>query len=292
MMDFSKKGLSCAEAKEMDMVQYLSSLGYEPTKIKANDYWYLSPLHAEKTASFKINKKLNRWYDHGLGKGGNLVDFAIQYHDCTVGDFLKLLKGDFPFQQPHIRPVTEVSTSEPKIELGTIKSIRSIELLYYLRERRIDQQVADQFCKEISYNFSGKNYYALGFKNDAGGYELRNRFFKGSSSPKGITHLKNGADTLVVLEGFFDFLSYQTIVKRMDVPTQDFLILNSLSFFDKAIPLMQQYDCCRLFLDNDAAGQNCSRQTVSMDSRFQDESGMYHLYKDLNDYLTGNRLQL
>ena len=79
-MEFWKQGLSLNEAKEIDMVVYLSRLGYEPLKIRNNDFWYLSPLREEKTPSFKINRHLNRWYDHGLGKGGNLIDFGIEYH--------------------------------------------------------------------------------------------------------------------------------------------------------------------------------------------------------------------
>ena len=36
-----------------------------------------------------------------------------------------------------------------------------------------------------------KPHIALGFKNDSGGYELRNEFFKGSNSPKDVTTFKN-----------------------------------------------------------------------------------------------------
>ncbi len=57
----------------MDMVEYLQKLGYQPQKIRNNDYWYLSPLRDEKTASFKVNRKLNAWYDFGLGQGGNIT---------------------------------------------------------------------------------------------------------------------------------------------------------------------------------------------------------------------------
>ena len=38
----------------MVMIDYLSKLGYQPAKIKNNDYWYLSPLREERTPSFKV----------------------------------------------------------------------------------------------------------------------------------------------------------------------------------------------------------------------------------------------
>ena len=93
-MDVRKKGASCAQARQLDIVSYLSALGYQPAKIRNHDYWYHSPLREEKTPSFKVNRKLNRWYDHGHGKGGNLVDFAILYNDCTVKEFLQTIDAD------------------------------------------------------------------------------------------------------------------------------------------------------------------------------------------------------
>src|SRR3954464_8920265 len=88
-MNVRKQAISCEEVKQIDMVDYLSSLGHEPRKIRKQDYWYLSPLRDEKTPSFKVNRKLNKWYDFGDGRGGNLVDFGILYYRCTVSEFLQ-----------------------------------------------------------------------------------------------------------------------------------------------------------------------------------------------------------
>src|SRR5688572_33253369 len=102
-MNFSKQRLSIEEARQIDMIDYLSKLGYQPAKIRNYDHWYLSPLREERTPSFKVNKKLNRWYDHGLGKGGNMIDFAVQYHNCTVSELLRQLSNVFSFHRPLIQ---------------------------------------------------------------------------------------------------------------------------------------------------------------------------------------------
>lgn len=99
-MDFKEQRASCEKARQLDMVAFLSGLGYEPVKIRNQDYWYLSPLRNEKTPSFKINQRLNRWYDHGMGKGGNLIDFAVLYYRCTVGEFLAILRSNVSFHPP------------------------------------------------------------------------------------------------------------------------------------------------------------------------------------------------
>jgi len=44
--------MMCADAKQLDLVDYLASLGHQPAKIRNQDYWYLSLLREEKTPSF------------------------------------------------------------------------------------------------------------------------------------------------------------------------------------------------------------------------------------------------
>lgn len=276
--------LSIQKAKEMDMVDYLSRLGYEPSKIRNADYWYLSPLRDEITPSFKVNRRLNRWYDHGLGKGGNLIDFAILHQDCTVGEFLQKLNQDFSFHPLAIHQFEQRET-EKKMNILQDYSIKSFALIKYLEQRRISLDIADQFCREVRYELNYKIYYGIGFKNDSGGYEIRNRYFKSCSSPKDITTLQNGAKEAIVFEGFFDFLSFMAIHKKQVRIENDFLILNSVSFFEKARPFMEQHETIRLYLDRDTTGQNYSRYALSLSDKYKDESSLYKQHKDLNDWI-------
>ena len=284
-MEFSEQQrLSIAKAKAMDMVDYLSRLGYKPAKVRNNDYWYVSPLRDEKTPSFKVNRKLNRWYDHGLGKGGNLIDFAILHQNCTIGEFLQKLNGDFSFHQPIFHQPNELKT-EKKLNVLQEFSISSFALLRYLEQRRIPINVADQFCREIRYELNDKIYYGIGFKNDSGGHEIRNPYFKTSSSPKDITTIKNKSKEAVVFEGFFDFLSFMTVHKNQATNESNFVILNSVSFFEKARPFMEQHEIIRLYLDRDSTGQNYSRYALSLSNKYKDESKLYEHHKDFNDWM-------
>ncbi|MEP6628112.1 MAG: CHC2 zinc finger domain-containing protein, partial [Ginsengibacter sp.] len=97
-MNIGNKRLSCIQVNQIDLVDYLSSLGYHPSRIKNADHWYLSPLRDEKTASFKVNRNYNVWYDHGIGKGGNMVDFGLQYYRCSVAELLEKFRTDLPIQ--------------------------------------------------------------------------------------------------------------------------------------------------------------------------------------------------
>jgi hypothetical protein len=286
IMESNKNNLSIEGVKDLDMVGYLSSLGYEPVKIRRADYWYLSPLRQERTASFKVNRVLNRWYDHGIGKGGNIIDFGILHYNCTPSEFLNAVRGnnflpaanDFK-QQSHERETAS------RVIVNDVFPVRSKALISYLGTRKITLEIATVFCSEVSFSLYGKSYFAIGFKNDFGGYELRNRFFKGSSSPKGFTTVKNGHQKLSVFEGFFDLLSYKVLEAKGQVPLTDFLILNSLSFFDAARPVMEGYRKAMLYLDNDTAGQNRSAAALKLSDVYEDGSRLFSGFSDLNQCL-------
>ena len=287
VMNVSKQMVSVAEAKQMDIVDYLAKAGHHPVKIRNHDYWYLSPIRDEKTPSFKVNRKLNRWYDHGIGKGGNLVDFGILYHQCSVGELLQKLGGTSSIQQQPLKikkPAEEPTESNLKIICEN--PLFSFWLQRYLHLRHIPLSIAEAHCREMIFNLHDKMYSAIGFKNDAGGYELRNPYFKCSSSPKDITTIKSNSETVMVFEGFFDCLSYQSIYKNQEIVQADFVVLNSLSLFEKARPFLEKYEAIHLYFDNDAAGQTFSRYAKSLSKKYHDESRLYKDYKNLNEWLT------
>jgi DNA primase len=273
----------------MDMVEYLSGIGHEPQKNVRNSYWYLSPFRDEKTASFKVNRAMNRWYDFAEGKGGNLVDFGIRYHQCSVSEFLNTLEIFNPSFKQHQVPVITPLAKEEEVNKITVLSAHHVSahsLVKYLQTRRIPFDIANKYLKEVWFSNSGKTYYALGFKNDAGGYELRNENFKGSSSPKDTSFIDNGACNVAVFEGFFDFLSHRTMYYKQEQPLLNFMVLNSTAFFEKSIPKMLEHNRVHLYLDNDATGQKCSQLALDLNKqKFVDERILYKQYDDLNDWL-------
>ena len=289
-MNLSKQRLSVEEARQTDIINYLSKLGYEPAKVRGVNYWYLSPLRKERTPSFKVNQKLNRWYDHGLGRGGNIIDFAILYNNGTVGEFLHQLSNSLSFQKPLAKHQNEQaqSNAESKIKVLQEKALSSFSLFRYLHQRRLPIDLAERFCREVKYELNGKEYFGIGFKNNSGGYEIRNPYFKASSSPKDITTFNNGAKEATVFEGFTDFLSFMTTHKNQQQNTSDFVILNSVSFFKKTRPFMEQHETIKLYLDQDTAGQNYSQYALSLSDKYKDESHLYQHHKDLNDWLVNS----
>jgi hypothetical protein len=273
--------MTIKEAKTIDMVGYLSMHGIEPAKVKGNNYWYHSPFRTERTPSFKVNRQRNEWYDFAEGKGGNVLNFVLQWKSCTISEALEQL-SHFSIHQ---MPLITGAEAPPAIEIVSVYYVGSFHLVRYYRSRRIADEVASQYVREVRYKNGGKMYYALGFKNSAGGYELRSEYFKGSSHPKAPSFIKNDAESLAVFEGFFDFLSYCTICLEQPAPARDFLILNSTSFFEKQLPFMQAYKRVHLYLDNDATGDKYTALALDVPpGQFVDERHLYHGYKDLSEW--------
>jgi hypothetical protein len=242
--------LTCTDAKKIDLVDYLASLGHHPQKVSHPDYRYLSPFRDEKTASFKVNRKLSVWFDHGIGQGGDLIDFGTRYYNCSVPEFLHQLAGQLNQNSLSFQPQIQASKTnllppirntfsagekkesrDGKILIVGDRPIDSKPLLEYLKKRCIPLEIAERFCREVDFLLYGKKHTVIGFKNNAGGFELRNENFKGSSSPKDITFIDNKTEQIAVFEGFFSFLSFCTINKNQTAPLTNCLVLNSLSFF-------------------------------------------------------------
>jgi hypothetical protein len=98
------------------------------------------------------------------------------------------------------------TVNESKIIILEIRLIAEISLLKYLEKRHIPLNIAEKFCKETDFLIYGKTKTVIGFRDNAGGYELRSPHFKGSSSPKEVTFFEYNKEQVNVFEGFFSFL--------------------------------------------------------------------------------------
>lgn len=45
------------------ITDFLQEHGHQPTSVRGNNWWYLSPLRDEHMASFKVDVSKNVWYD-------------------------------------------------------------------------------------------------------------------------------------------------------------------------------------------------------------------------------------
>lgn len=277
------------EIKSIPLASFLSRLGHKPTTRKGTRLWYKSPLRQEQTPSFKVDTALNCWYDFGLGKCGNIIDLAAELYQSTDLRYLmRCIANSYPV--PSAQTVASSfpqRPSAPSVEQFEVVPLEHRALVAYLQERGIPAHIATANCKEAHYSVNGKPYFAVAFENVSGGWELRNKYFKGCRGRKDISYLpwaRDGPSTeCAVFEGFIDYLSALTLGI---ISGADAIILNSVVNVNKAVPFLRGYKTINSYLDNDNAGQTAlSELTAIYGSTVIDRSTLYSEFNDLNDYL-------
>ena len=287
--------MSIEEIRDMPITDFLHRLGHNAARRKGCEVWYHAPYRGDRTPSFCVNTKKNIWNDFGAGMGGDIFTLAG----------LMINSNDFIAQARYIGEVTNnpIDCSkppefdpvpvEPQFTDVEVKPLSHPALLNYLRERGIPSDIATANCVEIHYSLHGKNYFAVGFPNEDGGYEIRNKFFKGSIPPKAVSLIRNGSTTVNVYEGFVDFLSGLTLGYGK---TEDNLVLNSVANREKAYKHLDGYDLIKCWLDNDEAGKLCLQALYRRyGDKVKDFSVVFRPSKDVNEYLqqqiTNNKQQ-
>lgn len=294
-------------APRIPIREYLARRGILP-RYERNGYgMYLSPLREERTPSFKVNYQKDLWYDFGIGEGGTLLTLVMRLERCDSREAVRRLQngekrnagsvslspgvGERPAAGgplPVLRPA-----AVPAIRILSDASLRHPALVGYLASRGIVPSVAAAFCREVRYEVNGRAFFAIGFRNDAGGWELRSARFKGGSSPKHITTIDNRSDTVIAFEGFMDFLAYLSL-KHPERLRIDAAVLNSVVNLPKAIPFLSRHPVIHAFFDNDEAGRKTTSDLIRLCPRSQviDHAQLYQNYKDLNDFwITRRRLR-
>lgn len=271
------------EIRNISLVEFLNQLGYKPTGRDSKGLWFYAPYRSERKPSFHVNPKLSLWFDFGTGAGGDIFSLAGAMSGET--DFVRQAafiaeKMSLPCATPY-KPLP--FKEEPTFENVAVSKLDSPVLLKYLADRGIPRNIARRYCVQVDYTLHGKQYYAIGFENNAHGFELRNSFFKGSYPPKHITHIANGNARCNVYEGFIDFLSAERLGYN---DGNDSVILNSVSNVAKAIEPLREYSVVACYLDNDNAGRTTlARLQQELGDKVMDKSALYPNHKDLNDFL-------
>ena len=283
--------MNIEKAKQIPIELVLQKMNYKPSKTNGFDVWYSSPLHEEKTPSFKINTKINRWYDHGLQKGGNIIDFIAIKFNYTIPEVLKFLKNYsdesiFSFQkQKNI--VSNFSETETKVNIIKVTEIQHYALKEYLENRKIYHYENEPNLKEVHYEVNAKKYFGIGFQNRSNGFEIRSKYAKICIGKKDISlGVKGYKNKLRIFEGFFDYLSFLNKFKS----DSDFLILNSIALINRCDEILSNYDEIELYFDNDAAGDLYTKSTQEKFKNAKDCRGFYKDFKDLNEWLVNTIL--
>ena len=275
--------MNCKQANiQISIRNVLESFSLFPSKDNSKTAFYFAFDREEKTPSLFVNFVKNIAFDFGTGKKYDIVSLVQGIKLCSVSEALEYLSQfDFSFQQQ----ICNITKDESKYEILSISEVKHNALIQYLKERRIKNNI--HILKEIHYKISNKKYFGIGFKNDANGYEVRNKYSKICIGRKDITTIKNKSNNLRIFEGFMDYLSFIEMKKTLEEQLSDYVILNSVSMIFKLEKIIENYEKIELYFDNDEAGNRATNEVKQLNPYVEDNRILYQNYKDLNDFIMG-----
>lgn len=300
--------------KRSSVVDVLAHFGKD---VRFNRSGFLtSPFRDENTPSFHITSSGRGWKDFGDGSGGGVIDLVMRLTGKDRAGAIKVLReiesGGTTFSSGMSAAARTMpgNRTENALEIYSMGELTSEALKKYARSRGISDTVLKAYCRQIGIKRQGKTYPVeefIGFPNNMKGFALRNGkpAKKGkrctSSHPSFID--RDGkmtqvisSDSVMIFEGFFDFLSYiQLFSAGRLAPGKDVCVLNSITNRDKAKDYILGHSIVELYLDNDNAGKKTADeirneiQSFRTDCKVIDRSVYYSGFKDLNEFLSGQK---
>ncbi|MEM6468707.1 MAG: toprim domain-containing protein [Planctomycetota bacterium] len=284
--------MNIRQAKEIPLEEVLARLGHSPAHRRGKELWYRSPLRSEATPSFKTNER-NQWYDFATGKHGDVLDLIQELNNLTnvkdaLGELRRLLGEPMPEPRVNTPSIPNREACVPEI-IGR-STLRSRSLVQYLEGRGLSHGLCRDHLRELRYRRGDSEYFALAFKNDRGGFELRTSRFKGSLGNKAISTRCKGGDIVAVFEGFTDYLT--ALSRSLLNDDTNVIVMNSAAMKDATVNKLAELHpkAISLWLDHDATGrQTTSELSEAISQRIPDvsvvdRSDLYAGHHDLNAF--------
>ncbi len=269
---------------------------------------YHSPFREDDTPSFSIKESTNEWYDFGTGEGGGLIAFVCKIANCErkdAYDWLASYKNLIPESNYTPLPRKERQDKESQIAIdSTSSTFTRTALIKYAEERCVPRNILEKYCEEVFYHIKSKpdkQYFAIGFRNNSGGYALRSSYAKISTGNAATTFGPDGKRSLgisgkkaYVFEGFFDFMSYLAY-SGLETPGHDCCVLNSVTNLDSVLNGICEHDTIACFTDNDKAGRETMEKIIetvglhSPSAKVYDMASLYDGHKDINEKILSEK---
>lgn len=207
------------KAMQVDLLEYAKSLGMEFETRGRNNTFY------QKGHSLNITRSKNMYYRFSTGKGGNVINFAMEQNCWTFQQAVRSLCGE------------EIQRSVPKQTYNPAKQIPKGKMVlpkansdsrrafaYLVKTRHIDNQIVSQLMHERKiYENDKHSCVFVGYdKSGQAGYaSVRSTYTMGNSyrgdvknSDKRHCFTLNGkSDSVYVFEAPIDAMSHATLTK-------------------------------------------------------------------------------
>ncbi|RYX87281.1 hypothetical protein EON73_01710, partial [bacterium] len=126
-------------------------------------------------------------------------------------------------------------------------------------------------------------YFGAGWKNDTGGYDIRNKYGKICINNKDILTIKGSTDRFVLFEGM---MNYQSAIAVKEVSQLDnAIILNTTAFTGRVINILKNLEIKtpEIYFDNGKGGRKFTEMIKAEIPGAADKSYLYSGFDDFNE---------
>jgi hypothetical protein len=285
---------SISEIKEkISIVDFLQRLGYSPVRRSGHETFFRSMIRdGDSDPSFAVNHRTNLWYDHGLGEGGSIIDLAMRiYRTDSIPEAISSIRDLYGGGTNLHLPILQ-RDKQPPPPKNVVTAVKPLEarpvLLEYLRSRGVLEQAiqlgrlhAVEFDR-IGEDGERKHLYGVGWQNNSGGWEVRNRYGKNSIKPKDFLHIESESHKVHIFEGMMDYLS--ALKEYPEIARDHTFLLNGLGMAERVINRLKEMNSVRdisLYLDHGTGGY---RFRDVFKGHFPHAKDMAYLYAGFGDY--------
>ncbi|ASZ13268.1 hypothetical protein KTO58_07980 [Chitinophaga pendula] len=185
---------------------------------------------------------------------------------------------------PEIRPVVEpipVTLQEKSLFVDGIKPISNPILIHHLENQGIPLSVAKSYMKEIRICQRGtkETFFALGFRNEVGGWSYSNPFRKGFIGKRYITFIRGTQvkpDGIHIFKDDADFMAALIRLENGRMFKDDAIVLNCMANLPRPTPYIKGYGyrVAHTWMDNCETGKDA---TQSLNNFFKTEDRLLHM---------------
>lgn len=219
----------------------LMRLGHRPLCVKDGyEEIYRSMLRPDPAGQLMVDTRLNLWFDRsgdnpsGI-RCGDVIDLAKAiYHSLSFPEILLKLSMLAARTTPRRKRCAQ---RVPFYHVADIQPLGgNVEIAEYLRSQDLWELSLGQL-KEVYYftqdeKHRRKDFFAAGWPNENGGWEVRAKNFSGCIGPSGMSFIEGDPDRLLVFVHYTDYLGWRYAHRR---EPSSILVLNSPAFTTAAL---------------------------------------------------------
>ncbi|WP_424652925.1 toprim domain-containing protein [Capnocytophaga sputigena] len=282
-----------------DYFMYLASKGIFQCNKKRGKWFYFSDSNS------KIAVCEDKWHDFKLGEGGRTLNAVMKFERLNwleahyfLANFTNTCAQVFVEERQRSQSDTR-RTDTAEFYINQVLKPNHPDLIsYFEQERGIPKEIFMKYTRQIHFQLKTENGnwvrgFGLGWKNRAGGYEIKSSYRPTKLGTTDYTELGNPeAKRLFVFEGMCDMLSMATMLQLKGKNLEDyrFICLNSVSNSNSFIKHFQIEGDLKIFLclDGDKEGEKHTQKLLQAYPNARDIRGDFSIgkegVKDLNDF--------